>query len=135
MELAPLQAGIVGLFLRSRKYLQICIHSEALASKGMPPEFRTVLDSAVKLVNFIKARPLNYRFFSVFCDEMVSEHTQLLPHSEIHWLSRRKVLARLNQLRHDVLLFVNEHNSDFASLPVDEAWLLALSYLSDIFFY
>jgi hypothetical protein len=28
---------------------------------------------------------------------------------------------------------VNERNSDFASLPVDEAWLLALSYPSDIF--
>jgi hypothetical protein len=30
-------------------------------------------------------------------------------------------------------LFVNEHNSDSASLLVDEAWLLALSYLSDSF--
>jgi hypothetical protein len=30
-------------------------------------------------------------------------------------------------------LFVNEHNSGSASLIVDEAWLLALSYLSDIF--
>jgi hypothetical protein len=28
---------------------------------------------------------------------------------------------------------VNENNSDFASLLVGEAWLLALSYFSDIF--
>jgi hypothetical protein len=43
----------VGLILR-----------EALASKGKPPEFKTVLDNAVKLVNFIKARPLNNRLIS-----------------------------------------------------------------------
>jgi hypothetical protein len=31
------------------------IRREAFAFKGMPPEFKTVLDSAVKLLNFIKA--------------------------------------------------------------------------------
>jgi hypothetical protein len=50
------------------------VHREALASKGMQPEFKTVLDSTVKLVNFIKARPLNNRLFSILCDEMGSEH-------------------------------------------------------------
>jgi hypothetical protein len=94
------------------------IHREALDSKEIPPEFKTVLDSAVKLVNFI-----------VLCDEMGSEYTQLLLHSEIRWLSWGKVPAKLFQLRHEVLLFVN----DSALLLVDEAWLLALSYLSDIF--
>jgi hypothetical protein len=71
------------------------IHREALSSKGMPLEFETVLDSAVKLVNFIKARPLNNRLFSVLCDEMGSEYTQLLLHPEICCLSRGKVLVRL----------------------------------------
>jgi hypothetical protein len=52
------------------------IHREALVSKGMLPEFKTMLDSAVKLINFIKARPLNNRLFSVLCDEMASEYTQ-----------------------------------------------------------
>jgi hypothetical protein len=50
---------------------------ETLVSKGMPPEFKTVLDSAVKLVNFIKARPLSNRLFSVLCDEMGSEYREL----------------------------------------------------------
>jgi hypothetical protein len=38
------------------KWVHCFIHREALASRGMPPEFKTVLDNAVKLVNFIKAR-------------------------------------------------------------------------------
>jgi hypothetical protein len=67
------------------------IRKEALESKGMPPEFKTVLDSAVKLVNYIKARSLSNRLFSLLCDEMGSEYTQLLLHSEIRWLSRGRV--------------------------------------------
>jgi hypothetical protein len=115
------------------KWVHCFIHREALASNGMPPEFKTVLDNAVKLVNFIKARPLYNRLFSVLCDEMGSEYTHLLLHSEIRWLSRGKVQRRLFQLRHEVSLLVSEHNSHFASLIADEAWLTALSYLSNIF--
>jgi hypothetical protein len=66
------------------------IHMEALPTKGMPPEFKTALGSAIKLVNVIKAQLLNNRLFSVLCDEMGSEYTQLLLHYEIHWLPRVK---------------------------------------------
>jgi hypothetical protein len=69
------------------------IHREVSASKGMQTEFKTVLDSAVKLVNLIKARPLNYNLFSVLCDEMGSEYIQILLHSEIRWLSRGEVIS------------------------------------------
>jgi hypothetical protein len=55
----------------------------ALDSKGMPPEFKIVLDNAVKLLNYIKARPLNNRLFSLLCDEVGSEYIQILLHSEI----------------------------------------------------
>jgi hypothetical protein len=101
------------------------IRREALDFKGMPPEFKTVLDNAVKLINYIKAHPLNNRLFSVLCDEMGSEYTQLCFVLKFTGFPG----AKLFQLRHEVLLFVN----DSASLLVDEAWLLALSHLSDIF--
>ena len=39
------------------------IHREALATKGMPPDFENVLDITVNLVNFIKARLLNKGYF------------------------------------------------------------------------
>jgi hypothetical protein len=54
------------------------IHREALDSKGMPPQFKIILDNAVKLVNFIKTLLLSNRLFSILCDEMGSECTQLL---------------------------------------------------------
>lgn len=39
------------------------IHREALASKRMSPELDGVLTDAVKVLNFIKSRPLNARLF------------------------------------------------------------------------
>jgi hypothetical protein len=47
-------------------WVHCSICREALASKGMPPEFKTVLDNAVKLVNYIKARPLNNSLFFTY---------------------------------------------------------------------
>lgn len=40
------------------------IHREALAAKGMPENFNSVLSDAVNVINFIKARALNARLFS-----------------------------------------------------------------------
>ena len=63
--------------------------------KKMPDDLKSVLDSAVKTVNFIKARPMNAHLFHVLCKEMGSEHVQLLLHTEVRWLSSGKVLSRL----------------------------------------
>ena len=59
------------------------IYREALASRAMPNTLKTVLDQSVKLVNFIKARALNSRMFTIICNEMGSEHKKLLLHTEV----------------------------------------------------
>ncbi|XP_056095124.1 zinc finger BED domain-containing protein 5-like [Rhinichthys klamathensis goyatoka] len=115
------------------KSIHCCIHREALAAKRMPPDLKTILDEAVKTVNFIKARPLNSRLFSVLCDEMGSEHRQLLLHTEVRWLSRGKVLARLYELRDEVRLFLLDSKFDLSGRFNDADWLAKLAYLSDIF--
>ena len=115
------------------KSMHFSIHREALASKRMPTDLKTVLAEAVKTVNFIKARSLNSRLFSVLCDEMGSEHRQLLLHTEVRWLSRRKVLARLYELRDEVRLFLLESKFNLSGRFNDADWLAKLGYLSDIF--
>uniref|UniRef100_A0AAV2LJR0 Transposase n=2 Tax=Knipowitschia caucasica TaxID=637954 RepID=A0AAV2LJR0_KNICA len=64
------------------RWTHCSIHREALAVKKMPDDLKSVLDSAVKTVNFIKSRPMNARLFHVLCEEMGSEHVQLLLHTE-----------------------------------------------------
>jgi hypothetical protein len=108
------------------------IHREAVAAKSMPSKFKTVLEDSIKIINFIKARPLNSRIFSLLGEDMGSEQKQLL-HSEVRWLSRGKVLTRLFELRQEVLLFVNEINEDCTSFLADDMCLSTLAYVSDIF--
>jgi hypothetical protein len=68
------------------------IHKQALASKKVYPILHETLTEAVKIINFIKSRPLNTILFRQLCAQMDSEHIGLLFHSEIRWLSRGTVL-------------------------------------------
>ncbi len=51
---------------------------QALASKSLNPELHNVLKAAVKMVNFIKSRPVRNRLFTTLCREMGLEHESLL---------------------------------------------------------
>ena len=115
------------------KFTHCSIHREALACKAMPVSLKTVLDQSVKIVNFIKARALNSRMFSIICGEMGSEHNALLLHTEVRWLSRGKVLSRLFELRSEVQIFLLYNKFETSHLLVDELWLMRLAYLADIF--
>ena len=71
-----------------------CSVQEALAAKGMPDSLKYVLYTALKIVNFVKARPLNSCVFSALSNDMGSEHVMLLQYTEVCWLSRGKILTR-----------------------------------------
>lgn len=109
------------------------LHREALATKKMPTDLRCVLDEAVKIVNFIKTRPLQSRLFRLLCEEMGSDHVQLLLHTEVRWLSRGRVLSRLFELRNEARIFLSDSKFPLSDRLSDFEWLAKLSYLSDIF--
>lgn len=109
------------------------IHREALASKTLDPELKHVLETAIKMVNYIKARPLNMRLFATLCNKVGSEHECLLFHTEVIWLSQGNVLSRLFELRDELRLFLMEHESQLADHLTDPDWLTRLAYLSCIF--
>jgi hypothetical protein len=91
-----------------------------------------VLKYAVKVVNFVKARPLSSRLFAVLGDGTQADHKSLLLHSEVRWLSRGKVLKRLVELK-DVRKFLQDSGSPLYQHFLDKKRLALLSYLSDIF--
>ncbi|KAK2714588.1 hypothetical protein QYM36_008970 [Artemia franciscana] len=115
------------------KWLHCIIHRQALASKRMNAHLHETLKEAVKVINFIKARPLNSRMFKLLCQEMGSEHQHLLLHTEVRWLSRGKILNRLFELRQEVHMFLLEQKSAFSSLFENQDWVCRLAYLADIF--
>ena len=111
-----------------------CItHRENLASKTLDPDLKSVLDAAIKIVNFIKSRRLQTQLFTTLCDEMGSHYKSLLLHSEVRWLSRGKVLTRLYELRDEVYLFLMDRKHKLAFNLTDPDWIVELLYLSCIF--
>ncbi|XP_069083619.1 zinc finger BED domain-containing protein 5-like [Pleurodeles waltl] len=109
------------------------IHREALAVRNMDRELGEVLNSAVKIVNFIKAHPTRARLFAIVCAEMGAEHDGLLFHTEVRWLSRGKVLNRIFELRNEVRQFLVDMDPYKAEQLCNPRWLVLLAYLADIF--
>lgn len=99
--------GVHALMRRVAPEAKHCIiHREALACKKMPQDLRLVLDQAVQIVNLIRAQALNSRLFSILSNEMGNDHSTLLLHSEVRWLSRGKVLTHLFELQNEVHIFL-----------------------------
>jgi len=65
----------------------------------MNEDLAYVFSTCVKIVNFIKARPLNHCLFENMCCEMEAEHKHLLLDTEVRWLSRGRVVQRVYEMR------------------------------------
>ena len=109
------------------------LHRYALASKTLPPTLKIVMDKIIQTVNFIRARALNHRLFKAFCEEMGSEHSVLLLHTEVRWLSRGLVFSRVFELRTEVKTFLCDYGSNLCEDFADDRFIACLGYLSDIF--
>lgn len=110
------------------------LHREALMAKTLGDKLREVLDQVVQMVNFIKIRPVKSRLFEQICVDMDSQHRRLLLHTEVRWLSRGKVLARVHELRQELLAFFEEMKQiHFCDLLRCNFWIDGLKYLTDIF--
>ena len=96
------------------------IHREALAAKGMPDSLKYILDTTVKMVNYVKARPLNSRVCSALCNDIGSDHVTLLQHTEVRWLSRGKVLTCFFKLRDELKVFFTDQKFHLSDLLYDD---------------
>ncbi|XP_008180095.2 protein ZBED8-like [Acyrthosiphon pisum] len=110
------------------------IHRQALASKTLPEELIYTLKQSVKMVNAIKSSALNTRIFKKICLDIDSEYETLLFHTEVRWLSKGNMLARLFSLKEEVTVFLTEKKMiDLLKCVCDHKFEMHLAYLVDIF--
>jgi len=71
--------------------------------KKISPDLNDVLIETVKIINFIKSiAALNCKLYSILCEVMGSEHSNLLMHEGVRRLSHSCVLARFVELRKEI---------------------------------
>ena len=87
---APAMIGHQSGFVAQMKQLALhivsnhcAIHKYALARKTLLLELKSVLDSVVRAVKFIRGRAVNSRLFKAFCDDLGKEHQYLLFHTKV----------------------------------------------------
>ncbi|CAK1589768.1 unnamed protein product [Parnassius mnemosyne] len=76
------------------KWTHCVIHREALAAKKITPELNFVMYIIIKVVNYIKTRPVKARFFHKLCEELGAENTSLIYFCNSRWLSKGNVSTR-----------------------------------------
>ncbi|XP_051784720.1 protein ZBED8-like [Erpetoichthys calabaricus] len=109
------------------------LHLQALVSKTLPVTLKNVVDSCVKIINFIRGRALNHRLFNAFCSELNDDASILLFHTEVRWIFRGRVLTRFFQLRKEIKQFLQEQKCDFLHSFEFPYFTPLLAYLADIF--
>ena len=109
------------------------IHRFALCTKVLPAQLLAYLKQVVKIINFVKASALNTRFFKQLCEDLGSEHTSLLYHTEGRWLSRGNATKRLFEMKNEMLLLFEELGHPYSKDLENDEFVQRLAYLSDIF--
>ena len=108
------------------------IHRYTLACKTLPNVLKKVLNSVVKIVNFIKKSATTSRLFKQFCKQMDTDHETLLYYIAVRWLSKGNVVTRFFELRTEMMLFLEMIEKDaFVDFFKDETWLQGLADITE----
>ena len=91
------------------------------------------LKQVVKIINFVKASALNTRLFKQLCENLGSEHTNLLYYIEARWLSHGNATKRLFKMKNEMLLLFKDLGHEYSKDLENDEFVQKSAYLSDIF--
>ena len=105
-----------------------------MVSKTLPAAMKNKLAIIIRIANFIKSSAVNSRLFAKLCEDMDSNHINLLFHTNVQWLSKGNRLAQVYDLKDEVSIFLESQGQQDLLLPFQsEEFQLAMAYLVDIF--
>lgn len=108
------------------------IHQEVLCAKlNKGDNMYEVLDTVMKIINYIRGSALRHRQFKAFLEYCDSEFPDLLQLTTVRWLSRGAVLERFVALLPQVRQYLCQQNKSFPQLN-DDDFVIRLFILTDI---
>ncbi|XP_060799461.1 zinc finger BED domain-containing protein 5-like [Neoarius graeffei] len=130
-------AGFVALCKQSESFpdflnYHCIIHQQGLCRKIL--NMKDVMDVAIKIACSFRARSLQRRLFRAQLKEAGADHTDLLLHTDVRWLSRGKFLERFLELLPEIKEFLKHtttHAAAYTQLE-DGQWLADLAFLTDV---
>ncbi|XP_069098337.1 protein FAM200A-like [Pleurodeles waltl] len=108
------------------------IHREALAAGNLSEELHNIL-KIVKVILFIKTRPMKARYFAKLCEDVGANHSCLLFYSSSRWLFICTSLLRVYELRNEIYSYLHDEEHCFANKFIDADSLIQMAFLSDLF--
>ena len=66
-----------------------------------------VINPVIHVVSQIKGRNLNHRQFKYMFEDMEAEHTDIIYHNNVQWLSLGKALQWIWELQDEILFFLD----------------------------
>lgn len=132
------RVGLIGLLMADNDFpafqaYHCIIHQQALCSKLKHDELQNVMGIVVKIVNFIRANPLNHRQFKALLKEYDSNYSDFVLHTDVRWLSKGKVLTRLWDLIEEVKIFLTvKSKKELLKYLETPKFIVLLAFLTDI---
>ncbi|XP_061820631.1 general transcription factor II-I repeat domain-containing protein 2-like [Nerophis lumbriciformis] len=107
------------------------IHQQALCAKML--NRKEIMDVAMKIACSNRARSLQRRLFRAHLEKADCDHSELLLHTDVRWLSRGKFLQRFRELCPEIKEFfrVAAGHAEYTQLN-DGQWLLDWAFLTDL---
>ena len=118
------------------QFLHCIIHQVVLCAK-LSGDLKNTMDTVMNIVNFIRSTSsLQHRLFRMLPADASTEHTDLLVHNDVRWLSKGKVLDRFCELRQEILSFLrtckHKRAAHFLERMLDEQFMAEVHFLCHI---
>ena len=103
--------GFIALYKQNNSFpnfihYHCIIHQEVLRGKVL--NMKEIIDIVMKIVSSIRARSLQRRLFRPYFEEAEAEHTDLLLHTDVRWLSRGRFLEKFRELLTEIKEFLKQ---------------------------
>lgn len=110
--------------------LHCLIHRSVLCSQ-LSVNLKHTMEYVTAIINFIRSTSsLQHRLFRQLLADMSADHTDLLLHNNIRWLSLANSLKRVCDLRSEIITFLGECKSKKADAFLSQ--MLDVNFVADV---